>query len=206
MSILIDWYKANKLSLNVDKTVLLKFWLGDKPFIINVEGTKIKNSQHTQFLGVLVDECLNWKEHTNNLYNKILNKKRLLSNTKNLLPKSCLLKIYYVHVYSHLIYNMNVWGTMCLKTSQNSLHRLQQDCLKIINNKNMKSADESFKKHKIIRLPDLIMLYQEKLGYMVTNEMMLQPIINLFHLRGEKKCSGIQPETNIYLIFNHTSL
>ena len=150
MSILMDWYKANKLSLNVDKTVLLKFWLRDKPFTINVEGTKIKNSQHTQFLGVLVDECLNWKEHMNNLYNKILNNKRLLSNSKNLLPKSCLLKIYHAHVYSHLIYGMNVWGTMCPKTLQNSLYRLQQDCLKISDNKNMKSAEESFKKHKII--------------------------------------------------------
>ena len=83
MSILMDWYKTNKLSLNVDKTVLLKFWPGDKPFTINVESTKIKNSQHTRFLGVLVDECLNWKEHTNNLYNKILNNKRL-SNAKKL--------------------------------------------------------------------------------------------------------------------------
>ena len=141
----------------------------------------------------------------NNLYNKILNK-RLLSNAKNLVPKSCLLRIYYAHVYSHLIYSMNVWGRMCLKTSQNSLYRLQQDCLKIIDNKNMKREDESFKKHKIIQLPDLIMLYQEKLGYMVAKEMMPQPIIDLFRLRGGKKCTGIQPETNIYLIFNHTSL
>ena len=214
MSILMDWSKANKLSLNVDKTLLLKFWPRDKPFTINVEGTKIKNLQHTRFLGVLVDECLNWKEHTNNLYNKILNNKRLLSNAKNLLPKLCLLKIYYAHVYSHLIYNTNVWGTMCPKTSQNSLYRLQQECLKIIDNKNMKSADESFKKHKIIQLPDLIMLYQEKMGYMVTNEMMPQPIIDLFHLRGgknmhryptrNKHLPNIQPHQSV--MFNNSFL
>ena len=82
---------------------------------------------------------------------------------------------------------MNVCSMMYLKISKNSLYRLQQDCLKIIDNKNMKSADESFKKHKIIWLPELITLYQEKLGYMVANKMMPQPIIDLFHLRGGKK-------------------
>ena len=80
-----------------------------------------------------------------------------------------------------------MWVTMCQKTLQNSLYRLQQDCLKIIDNKKMKSADETFKKHKIIQLPGLIKLYQEKLGYMVTNEMIPQPIIDLFNLRGGKK-------------------
>ena len=45
----MDWYKANKLSLNVDKTVLLKFLPGDKPFTINVEGTKIKTHNTPNF-------------------------------------------------------------------------------------------------------------------------------------------------------------
>ena len=37
MLVLIDWYKANQLSLNIDKTVLIKFWPNnDKEFRIKI--------------------------------------------------------------------------------------------------------------------------------------------------------------------------
>ena len=81
MLILMDWYKANKLSLNVDKTVLLRFW-PSTDFRINVGNTVICNTHCTRYLGVLIDDKLTWKEHTNQLYCKLLTNKRLLSNAK----------------------------------------------------------------------------------------------------------------------------
>ena len=99
MVLLMDWFKANQLLLNVDKTVLLKFWPGKAKFKVEIDGPEIVNLSKTKFLGIVVDKCLNWKEHTNTLYNKMLSNKRLLSNAKNLLPINCLKKIYYEHVY-----------------------------------------------------------------------------------------------------------
>ena len=89
MLILMDWYKANKLSLNVDKTVLLKFSL-TIDFRINVGNTTICNTHCTKHLGVLIDDKLTWKEHTNQLYCKLLTNKCLLLNAKHLLPDFCL--------------------------------------------------------------------------------------------------------------------
>ena len=61
MSILTEWYQANKLSLNINKTVLIKFWTDEKNFDIKVDGVNIVNSSHTKFLGIMVDDCLTWK-------------------------------------------------------------------------------------------------------------------------------------------------
>ena len=129
MLILMDWYKANKLSLNVDKTVLLRFWLSNDSFKINVGDTTISNTHCTRFLGVIIDDKLTWKEHTNHLYCKLLTNKCLLLNAKHLLPDFCLQKIYFAHLYSHMTYGISVWGTMNLKSSQNSLYKLQQECM-----------------------------------------------------------------------------
>ena len=58
MNMLIDWFKANQLSLNVDKMVMIKFWSNNIPFEIKVDNKLIKNSKHTKFLGVTIDENL----------------------------------------------------------------------------------------------------------------------------------------------------
>ena len=132
MSILTDWYWANRLSLNVNKTVLVKFWLDRKPFTIKVGEITLVNTKSTKFLAVTIDDCLTWKEHVGNVYNKILTNKRLLINTRNLLPSNALRKIYFAHVYSHLMYSTVVLGLMIPKSSHNSLYRLQKECVKLV--------------------------------------------------------------------------
>ena len=65
MALLSDWYKANQLSLNIDKTVLLKFW-PTEPFVLKVGKKTLENSPSTRFLGVIVDDSLSWKDHCDN--------------------------------------------------------------------------------------------------------------------------------------------
>ena len=185
MLILMDWYKANKLSFNVDKTVLLRFW-PSTIFRINVGNTVICNTHCTRYLGFLIDDKLTWKEHTNQLYCKLLTNKRLLLNAKNLLPDFCLLKIYFAHIYSHMTYGMSVWSTLSLKSSQTSLYKLQQECMTAMC-KPLETIESAFNQLKIIRLPDLIRFHQQKLGYLVSNKLLPTPIVGLFNRRGGKK-------------------
>ena len=185
MLILMDWYKANKLSLNVDKTVLLKFW-PTTDFEIHVGNTFISNSHCTRYLGVHVDDKLTWKEHTNQLYCKLLTNKRLLLNAKHLLPDFCLRKIYFAHMYSHMTYCMSVWGTLSSKSSQSSLYKLQQQCVSGMC-KPTEYVESAFNRLKIIRLPDLNTFHQQKLGYQVSHKFLPTPIVELFKRRGGKK-------------------
>ena len=64
---IMDWLKANKLSLNIVKTNFTFFRRKQKLTTANgnitLENTDIKQVEVTKFLGVLVDQHLSWKHH-----------------------------------------------------------------------------------------------------------------------------------------------
>ena len=65
LSILNDWFKANKLTLNVGKSVGLLFnlnnWKIENKLEITIEGQNIPMVNETKFLGVWIDSKLDWK-------------------------------------------------------------------------------------------------------------------------------------------------
>ena len=56
-----DWFTANKLSLNVEKTKYFFFLLHLPKFIIN--NYEIQSEESIKFLGVSLDQHITWKEH-----------------------------------------------------------------------------------------------------------------------------------------------
>ena len=122
------------VTLNINKTVLLKFW-PNEPFVLKVGDITLENSPNTKFLGVIVDDCLSWKDHCHYLYSKLNANRCLIARSKHLLPFLCLCNIYMAHFYSHMPCEIIVWGPMDLKSSQNSLYRLQKSCLRNMHGK-----------------------------------------------------------------------
>ena len=68
-----DWFRANKLTLNVAKSECLIFGPNKKSAItsVDVEDLAIPVVNHTKFLGIWIDDKLNWKRHIENFENKI---------------------------------------------------------------------------------------------------------------------------------------
>ena len=65
-----NWLMANKLTVNIKKTNYIIFKVRQKqlpsvPFNIRINNETIERKSHTKFLGVHVDENLNWKEPVN---------------------------------------------------------------------------------------------------------------------------------------------
>ena len=58
MMLLIDWFKANQLSLNISKTALVKFWSEGKSFNLDVNTMMLTNVKSTKFQGISIDENL----------------------------------------------------------------------------------------------------------------------------------------------------
>ena len=59
MGLLMDWFQANKLSLNLSKTVVMQFWPHRKKKINVVIGDYVIPSvESTRFLGVILDNKL----------------------------------------------------------------------------------------------------------------------------------------------------
>ena len=75
---LSEWFNANNLSLNIDKTKYALFHPTHKkayiPAILpalSISGVIIKRSSVNKFLGILIDENLSWNSHINYINNKI---------------------------------------------------------------------------------------------------------------------------------------
>ena len=89
LNLLFDWFKANKLSLNLRKTVCTVFFMPqDWAQTVRIGEIKIPNLYTTKFLGIHIDDQLNWKHHYTVLYNKLKINKRTLQITKNILTTS----------------------------------------------------------------------------------------------------------------------
>ena len=114
LQILSDWFRANKLSINWNKTVFMSFFDNDPPQI-KIDDYKISASTTTRFLGINLDNHINWKAHYSVVQHKVQLNKRMLILTKNLLPKHCKLLIYNAHILSHLNYGLVLWGPQLKK-------------------------------------------------------------------------------------------
>ena len=110
MQLIMDRFRVNKLSLNITKTVAMRFWPEGKKdiLLISIADLDIPTIHVTKFLGVYLDEDLNWKYHTNQVYHKVQSNKQLLNLAKNFMDVGTLIKIYYTNIYSHLNYGLMV--------------------------------------------------------------------------------------------------
>ena len=63
--LVLKWLSANKLIINLDKTQLMLFTTRTRsqPLTINVDGHDITEITETKFLGIMLDNNLNWKAH-----------------------------------------------------------------------------------------------------------------------------------------------
>ena len=110
-NLLFDWFKANKLSLNLRKTVCIAFFIPQGwAQTVSIGEINIPNVYTTKFLGIHIDDQLNWKHHYTVLYNKLKLNKRMLQITKNILTTSTKRHLLQSYIYSHISYAIAIWG------------------------------------------------------------------------------------------------
>ena len=74
LAIITEWLKANKLSLNIKKTHYMCFSAKNKvkPDIsFKIDGEIIAEVTSSKFLGVIIDDKLNWKDHVSFVCRKV---------------------------------------------------------------------------------------------------------------------------------------
>ena len=82
LTILLDWFKANQLSLNLNKTILMHFWPGKRRIIISVDDIVISQVTSCKFLGVYIDQNMSWNTQVEHLHNRITTNLHLLRGSK----------------------------------------------------------------------------------------------------------------------------
>ena len=135
LSKLYDWFGANSLTLNINKTNLLLFDYRkyDKTeFSVLVNGTTLNPVKSAKFLGVILDDKLTWKEHVEQLKVKLKRSLGMIHRGKNLLNCHGLKMLYYAQFYSHLSYCIVIWGSMITSENKQKLKIRQNNCVKLL--------------------------------------------------------------------------
>ena len=133
-----DWLITNKLTINVKKTKYMifhkkkggKFRKMVKKFKIYVNNFCIKQVEEFKYLGITIDNKLNWHNHIEYLCSHVSKAAGVLYRLKPKLPSSALKLIYHSLISSKLRYGIAAWGS----ARSTALHRLN-----LLNNKAVKN-------------------------------------------------------------------
>ena len=114
LKFLIQWLHANKISLNVAKTEVIIFRRKKKQldFDLNLKicGKKLQASSYVKYLGIYLDQYLDWSPHANHLSDKLIKTNAMLCKLCHYVNEATIKSIYYVVFHSHLSYVCTAWG------------------------------------------------------------------------------------------------
>ena len=148
---LFEWFYANRLSLNANKT-------GLNIHIDNISLTRIGNDceeRAIKFLGMFIDEHLTWKSHISHVNAKVSRSLFVVNQAKNIFPKSCLRTLYFSLIHPHFSYGVLAWGSASLTKLKSSI-MLQNRAIRNINRaKHRAHTEYLFKSSQILKLTDL---------------------------------------------------
>jgi len=175
------WFKSNKLSLNINKTYFMFF--GHKGITANlrihIDGLNIERVSNTKFLGLQIDEKLNWKEHIRLLSIKISRSIGIIYRLRQSVPLTILRKLYFAIILPYLQYCNILWGTNYW-TSIRSLFLLQKKAIRLVTNSAyLAHTAPLFKQLNTLTLTDLVSM---QIGIFMFNYVnkLLPPVFTQF--------------------------
>ena len=125
-----NWLKANKLSLNAKKTKFMIFHMPQKKIeypVLQIDGAYIECVNDFNFLGITINNHLNWQSHTNKIANKISKTIGILNKLKHFLPPNTLYIMYNALILPHINYGLLLWGHQA-----HQIVKLQKKAIRII--------------------------------------------------------------------------
>nr|CAI5823723.1 unnamed protein product [Callosobruchus analis] len=141
-----EWFYANKLKMNEDKTQSLVFSLR------HMEA----DQKPVKFLGVMLDPKLSWASQAAATAGKISRGNFMLRNLVNNVSVNILLNAYYAYVHSHLSYAILCWGH---SPHASSVFSAQRRCIRtIVNLKQEDCCKHAFRDLKILTFPSVYIL------------------------------------------------
>ena len=77
---------------------------------IYIDDIKIDTVNKITFLGLIINNTLNWSAHIKYICSKISNNISIMKKVKNKLETRLLLNLYYMLIYPYIIYCNTIWG------------------------------------------------------------------------------------------------
>ena len=186
---IISWFRINKLTLNLDKTVCILFQKQghDKKIEIAMGDLTITNTKETKFLGMWIDEQLKWNTHIQKLILKLTRNMNLLRFNQHMMPTHTKKLVYHSHIASHIQYGLILWGNNATEEQMNKLQKIQNKCMKYIL-PYRKQQGELNSTLEILKIKDMLQLANWKFGYKLKHHQ-LPPKITTICQEDSKKLS-----------------
>ncbi len=130
-----NWCESNNMALNSKKTKIMTF--GRKKMVnntktieIEINNTKLQMVNNYRYLGMTLDECLNYNNYIKKILSSVAHKMYLMKRVKQYLTeKSCLL------IYKSFILPIIEYGNVLYRNTNKSnlckLQRIQNHCIKV---------------------------------------------------------------------------
>ena len=102
------WLNANKIVLNATKTKVILFKNKTKTNLsklnLKICSKKLHPIESARYLGVIVDENLNWKNHVNDISHKLIRGNAILYKIRNFIKKGTWRTVYFAIFHSYINY------------------------------------------------------------------------------------------------------
>ena len=154
------WLKVNKLSLNIKKTHYMIFSRKKSgcQLDLRIDNQIIKETPTTKFLGVYIDNKLNWKTHISYVGGKIARGIGVLIKARKYFNNDCMINLYYAFIFPYLMYCNHIWGNT-YKTNLSKLQVLQNKAVRIVTGSSRRSNIENIYRCNGIMNLDFINTY-----------------------------------------------
>ena len=94
-------------------------------------GIKLKRVDKVKFLGIIIDDQLNWEAQIDHLESKLNSSIVMIKRIKRYIPNSEYLKIYNALFMSHLTYCISCWGGVSTSKLQ-KIFAIQKRCVRLL--------------------------------------------------------------------------
>ena len=158
---MLFYFPQRRLDMNID---------------LKIKDTPLERTSEFDFLGLVINERLNWNAHINKIANKTARIIGILKRLHHLLPRNTLLLIYNSLFLPHINYSILAWGYSC-----DRIFKLQKSAIRLICSTHYYAHSEPlFKYLKVLKAPDLFKLKALKFYYRYTKNELPGYFNNMF--------------------------
>lgn len=163
MVIIERWMRVNKLLVNQKKTMFMLYGRSANyyPWIEEIElvNGSIKRTSTVRYLGVIVDECLSFKDHIAFISTKLAKNVGTLRKLKNFFPKKVIRMLYFSLIHPYLLYCVTVWSST-FTSHLYPLRVLQNKAVRVLTNDlSQNSVRSRYHQLKILPFFGLVKFY-----------------------------------------------
>ena len=151
---MIEWFSANMLVLNLEKTNIMKFLTINLPYCALTIGHKdkyIEEVVNLKFLGIQTDNHFNWKNHTDQIIFKLGAACYIVRQMYYIRNNDTLRSIYLAYFHCIVSYGIIFWGN---SFNSKKIFTWQKRIIRIMVGAHPKAACRNlFKKLEILTVP-----------------------------------------------------